>query len=86
MRHSQESWHNWGVMQRVKGQLNASTEHVLNETLSRVITLDGISAPDALSFNIPVACKWSATTRSTLKWSATTRQHISRRIPTHTHG
>ena len=52
MRHSQESWHNWGVMQRVKGQLNASTEHVLNETLSRVITLDGISAPDALSFHI----------------------------------
>ena len=55
MRHSQESWHNWGVMQRVKGQLNASTEHVLNETLARVITLDGICAPDALAFHIPMA-------------------------------
>ena len=42
-------------MLRVKDQLNASTEHVLNETLSRVITLDGISAPDALPFHIPVA-------------------------------
>ena len=40
-------------MRRVKGQLNASTEHVLNETLARVITLDGICAPDALAFHIP---------------------------------
>ena len=42
-------------MRRVKGQLNASTEHVLNETLARVITLDGICAPDALAFHIPTA-------------------------------
>ena len=42
-------------MRRVKGQLNASTEHVLNETLARVITLDGVCAPDALAFHIPTA-------------------------------
>ena len=42
-------------MRRTRGQLNASTEHVLNETLARVITLDGVCAPNALSFDIPTA-------------------------------
>lgn len=39
---AQESWHNAGVMQRVKRELNASTEHVLNQTLPRLIALDGV--------------------------------------------
>ena len=50
---SQEGWHQTGVMRRLKNELNASTEHVLNKSLAKVITLDGINAPDALERSVP---------------------------------
>ena len=50
---SQEGWHQTGVTRRLKNELNASTEHVLNKSLAKVITLDGINAPDALERSVP---------------------------------
>lgn len=41
----QESWHNVGVMMRIKNALNASTAHVLEKTLPKIINLDGASLP-----------------------------------------
>jgi hypothetical protein len=38
---AQESWHNWGVMQRLSGELHASTTYLLEVSLAKVMTLDG---------------------------------------------
>ena len=43
----QESWHNGGVMQRIKSELKASTAYVLERSLASVMTLDGACASTA---------------------------------------
>ena len=41
-------------MLRIGDALRASTAYVLNHSLPKIITLDGINAPDELNFTVPV--------------------------------
>ena len=51
---AQESWHNWGIMMRLRGMLRGSTKTVLTTTLPHVLQMDALLMPDDLNFTLPV--------------------------------
>ena len=49
---AQESWHRTGVVDLLEGQMKASTEVLLSDSMPKVLMQDASSNPDALCLSI----------------------------------